>query len=214
MKYRVAYIDENGGWINTISKTLEPFFDIIKVKVTCESRIDQIINDLFETGIDAIITDYLLEEEEDTSFNGDLIVEELRKSRPYFPLVMLTSYEKDAIAQMEDVHIIYDKDIFNGELDNAERLNCFINRVQTSIDSYYVKYNNIKTRFEELSLKRSQETLTAFEEEELTKLYLRMEEFDPDNHDIFLNWLSSSAISQFSTFVEETKSILKELKKR
>lgn len=109
MRYTLAYIDEHDGWISTFYHTFKDDFDIKKIKVNADSSVDEIITNLFQDKLDAIVTDYLLDEEGDVSFNGNKIVDEIKKTKPHFPIIMLTAYEPEAISQMDEVHIIYEK---------------------------------------------------------------------------------------------------------
>src|SRR5438045_2661711 len=115
MKYKIAYIDENDGWLNTVYQSLKNDFEIVRIKVDETSTAESIVKSLMQEELDAVITDYLLEEEGDVSFNGNKIVENIKKDRPHFPIIMLTSHEPQAINHMDDVHIIYGKSLLDGE---------------------------------------------------------------------------------------------------
>jgi len=88
MKYNIAYIDENDGWLNTFYQTLKGDFNILKIKVDAQSTVKSITDILEQNNLDAIVTDYLLEEEGEVSFNGNKIVDEIKKTRPHFPIIM------------------------------------------------------------------------------------------------------------------------------
>ena len=79
MKYNIAYIDESHAWLNTFYQTLKDDFDIVRIQVDAKSSINSIMEDLNKNKLDAIVTDYLLEEEGDVSFNGNNIVAMVRK---------------------------------------------------------------------------------------------------------------------------------------
>ena len=64
MKYRIAYIDEDKGWINTFYQTFKNDFDILRIEVNPESSVESILNQLLESDLNAIVTDYLLEEKQ------------------------------------------------------------------------------------------------------------------------------------------------------
>ena len=81
MKYSIAYIDENDGWLNTFYQTLKNDFNILRIKVDAQSTVKSIIEILKQNELDAIVTDYLLEEEGDVSFNGNKIVDEIKTGK-------------------------------------------------------------------------------------------------------------------------------------
>ena len=211
MKYKIAYIDEDDGWISTFYHTFKNYFEIIKVKIDAESSIESIVAGLFDREVDAIITDYLLEEEGDVSFNGNKIVDAIRCIKPHFPIIMLTSYEPQAINQMDDVHIIYGKSILDGE--SQDELELFRTKILATITNYYTKIKDTQSRIENLVDKKNEIGLTILEEEELTKLFLLMDEFEPEGKGLPANLILRESITKLHEFVAETKKVLDELKK-
>ena len=211
MKYKIAYLDENDGWINTFYQTFKTDFDILRIKVDINSSIEELVEKLMASNLDAIVTDYLLEEEGDVSFNGNKIVEAIKQIRPHFPIIMLTSYQKQAISFTDDVHIIYSKDILDGE--NEDELEIFKTKINSNISNYYKKINETNKRIENLVEKRNSHGLDIYEEEELTKLYILFDELNPEGKDLPANLIHRDSISKLNEFVTETKEILEELKK-
>ncbi|MBY0479709.1 MAG: hypothetical protein K2Q21_00015 [Chitinophagaceae bacterium] len=211
MKYKIAYIDENDGWLNTVYQTFKNEFDITLIKVLSESTVDSIFEQVYKEGFDAIITDYLLEEEGDVSFNGNMIVNRIKMYKPYFPIIMLTAHEPQAISQMDDVHIIYDKNILDGQ--SEEALSILITKIKSNIEHYYQKIQNTKNEIETLVDKKNQQGLSIPEEDDLTKLFILMDELEPEGKDLPANLLNKEAITNLSDFVTQTRGILEELKK-
>ena len=214
MKYRIAYIDEDKGWINTFYQTFKNDFDILRIEVNPESSVESILNQLLESDLNAIVTDYLLEENAEVSFNGNKIVEEIKRIKPHFPIVMLTSFPTQAIGHTDDVHIIYNKNILSVENDREkEELDIFKSKIQSNISNYYKKIDDTNLRIEELVEKRNDVGLEIFEEEELTKLYILFDELNPEGKDLPANLIHRDSISKLNEFVSETREILEELKK-
>ena len=214
MKYRIAYIDEDKGWINTFYQTFKNDFEILRIEVNPESSVESILNQLLESDLNAIVTDYLLEENAEVPFNGNKIVEEMKKIKPHFPIVMLTSFPTQAIGHTDDVHIIYNKNILSVENDREkEELDIFKSKIQSNISNYYKKIDDTNLRIEELVEKRNDVGLEIFEEEELTKLYILFDELNPEGKDLPANLIHRDSISKLNEFVSETREILEELKK-
>lgn len=214
MNYKIAYIDEDKGWINIFYNTFKNYFDITRIEVNSESSVNSILAELQKSELNAIVTDYLLEESAEVSFNGNRIVEAIKRIRPYFPIVMLTSYPTQAIGHTDDVHIIYSKDILSVEdSKDQEELDIFRTKIQSNISNYYKKIEETNTRIEQLIEKRNNQGLDILEEEELTKLYILFDELNPDGKDLPANLIHRDSISKLNDFVNETKEILKELKK-
>ncbi len=214
MKYKIAYIDEDNGWINTFYQTFKNDFDVTRIEVNSESSVKSILAKLQESYLDAIVTDYLLEENAEVQFNGNKIIEEIKRIRPHFPIVMLTSFPTQAIGQTDDVHIIYSKDILTVENDkDQEELDIFKTKIQSNISNYYRKIEDTNAKIEQLIEKRNNLGLHIQEEEELTKLFILFDELNPEEKDIPVNLIHRDSITRLNEFVNETKEILVELKK-
>lgn len=214
MKYKIAYIDEDKGWINTFYHTFKNDFEIFRMEVNQESSVESILLDIQINNLDAVVTDYLLEENAEVPFNGNKIVEALKNTRPHFPIIMLTSFPTQAIGHTDDVHIIYTKDILNIENDkDQEELDVFKNKILANISNYYKKINETNLKIEQLIEKRNSSGLDIKEEEELSKLYILFDELNPDGKDLPANLINRDSITKLNEFVKETKEILEELKK-
>lgn len=214
MKYKIAYIDEDKGWINTFYQTFKSDFEILRIEVNPDFSVQIILELLLSSDLNAIVTDYLLEENAEVSFNGNKIVEEIKKIKPHFPIVMLTSFPTQAIGHTDDVHIIYNKNILSVENDREkEELEIFKTKIQSNISNYYKKIEDTNIRIEELVKKKNNEGLNILEEEELTKLYISFDELNPEGKDLPANLIHRDSISKLNEFVNETKEILEELKK-
>ncbi len=209
--YKIAHVDENAAAINNFYQNFKKDFEIFKIKVDANSTIDLIIKEAFDNKVDAIVVDYMLDEEGDVDFNGNAIFDRIRNNRPHFPIVMLTSHEPQAIDHMEDVHIIYSKDILDGE--SEDELEIFKTKLKSNIERYYSKFKNTEKSIEELVKKKNEVGLEPPEEEVLTKLFILMDELDPEGKELPTNLIQSGTITKLNDFVSQTKEILEELKK-
>ncbi|WP_417861531.1 hypothetical protein [Winogradskyella sediminis] len=212
MKYRIVYIDESDAWLNTFYQTFKADFEIIRIKVNEDSTINSIVEEIFKNEPDGVVTDYLLDEEGQVNFNGNQIVDAIRKVKPHFPITMLTSYEPQAINHMEDVHIINGKSDLDGE--SEEALQILKSKIQHDIESFYRKLSATQSKIEELVKKKNESELEPQEEEDLTKLFILMDELEPEGKEIRANLIKSESITKLNDFVIETKEILEELRKR
>lgn len=212
MKYKIAYIDEDDGWLNTFYQTFKDDFEILRIKADASTTLDRIVDTIFKTGMDGIVTDYLLDETGEVDFNGNLIVDAIRDYKPHFPAIMLTAHEPQAISQMEDVNIINSKDILDGE--NEKRLEILRVKIKSNIDRYYSLIVKTESRIEELVKKRNDNNLEPNEEEELTKLFILMDELEPEGKEMPANLIKTEAITKLNEFVSQTREILDELKKK
>lgn len=209
MRYKIAYIDEEDGWLNLFYQTFKNSFEIKKIKIDENSTLEHVVKEVTASDIHGIVTDYQLDET--GYFNGNMIVDEIRRIRPHFPIMMLTSFQPQAISHMEDVNIINDKDDLDGE--NEKKVDILRSKIQTNIERYFTKIDRTESKIEELVAKRNSGMLEPIEEEELTKLFILMDELIPEGKEIPSNLITSKAITAISDFVKETRMILDELKK-
>lgn len=211
MKYKIAYIDESASWINIFYQAFKYDYEILRIQVDGNCSLENILKKLFESDLDAIVTDYLLEEEGDVSFNGNMIVEVVRAYKPHFPVIMLTAHEPQAISHMDDVHIIYGKNIFDGE--SIEEFNLFKSKMKANIDNYYAKIQENQEVISDLISKRNTSGLTIQEEELLSKELILLDEYEPEGKGLPTNLIQKESVTKLHEFVSEAKSILEELKK-
>jgi DNA-binding LytR/AlgR family response regulator len=211
MKYKIAHIDESDQAINQFYHNFKADFDIVKIKIDSTSEVNAIIHKTIESKVDAVVVDYLLIEEGEVSFNGNVLFDEFKRVRPYLPIVMLTSHEPEAIDHMKNVHIIYSKDLMDGE--SSEELELLKTKIKSSITNYYSFIEETKTQIEKLISKKNDEGLNLPEEEELTKKFMIMDDLEPESKGAPSNLIQPSAITALTDLVAQTREILKELKK-
>ena len=79
MKYKIAYIDESPQWINTFYQSFKSDFAITRIQVNSDTSISSLIDEIFSNEIDGVVTDYLLNEEGEVDFNGNKVIEAIKK---------------------------------------------------------------------------------------------------------------------------------------
>lgn len=207
MKYTLAYIDEEETSLSNFYSFFKNDYELILIKADENSTIDSIVKECFENQVDAIVTDYKLEDG-NVDFNGDQLFRFVKLKHPHFPFVMLTSFEPEAIDHMEDVHLIYNKEILNGK--NEMQFGVLSSKIKSNIDNYYKKVVNTDKKIDELNQITE---LSIEQEEELTKLYILYDELHPDGKEIPTNLIKKESMTQLSEFVIEAKGILEELRR-
>ena len=203
-KYRIGYLDEDEGYQAKFYQAFKNEFDIKILPIENINNVYDVLRFINDEELDALAVDYRLADSGQLTFNGDSVVDLINSQKKYFPLVMLTSYAQDAIAHMEDVYIVKDKE----EIESSANL--FLKQLETAIDRYQTKIITAENKIKELSEKK---VLSIQEEEELLRLHIFMNEVDPEANQLPASLLTSSAINNISDLVKESKELLSILKK-
>ena len=203
-KYRIGYLDEDEGYQAKFYQAFKNEFDIKILPIENINHVYDVLRFINDEELDALVVDYRLADSGHLTFNGDSVVDLINSQKKYFPLVMLTSYAQDAIAHMEDVYIVKDKE----EIESSANL--FLKQLETAIDRYQTKIITAENKIKELSEKK---VLSIQEEEELLRLHIFMNEVDPEANQLPASLLTSSAINNISDLVKESKELLSILKK-
>lgn len=203
-KYRIGYLDEDEGYQAKFYQAFKNEFDIKILPIENINNVYDVLRFINDEELDALVVDYRLADSGQLTFNGDSVVDLINSQKKYFPLVMLTSYAQDAIAHMEDVYIVKDKE----EIESSANL--FLKQLETAIDRYQTKIITAENKIKELSEKK---VLSIQEEEELLRLHIFMNEVDPEANQLPASLLTSSAINNISDSVKESKELLSILKK-
>ena len=203
-KYRIGYLDEDEGYQAKFYQAFKNEFDIKILHIENINNVYDVLRFINDEELDALVVDYRLADSGQLTFNGDSVVDLINSQKKYFPLVMLTSYAQDAIAHMEDVYIVKDKE----EIESSANL--FLKQLETAIDRYQTKIITAENKIKELSEKK---VLSIQEEEELLRLHIFMNEVDPEANQLPASLLTSSAINNISDLVKESKELLSILKK-
>lgn len=203
-KYRIGYLDEDEGYQAKFYQAFKNEFDIKILPIENINNVYDVLRFINDEELDALVVDYRLADSGQLTFNGDSVVDLINSQKKYFPLVMLISYAQDAIAHMEDVYIVKDKE----EIESSANL--FLKQLETAIDRYQTKIITAENKIKELSEKK---VLSIQEEEELLRLHIFMNEVDPEANQLPASLLTSSAINNISDLVKESKELLSILKK-
>lgn len=202
-KYRIGYLDEDEGYQAKFYQAFKNEFDIKILPIENINNVYDVLRFINDEELDALVVDYRLADSGQLTFNGDSVVDLINSQKKYFPLVMLTSYAQDAIAHMEDVYIVKDKE----EIESSANL--FLKQLETAIDRYQTKIITAENKIKELSEKK----VLSIQEEKLLRLHIFMNEVDPEANQLPASLLTSSAINNISDLVKESKELLSILKK-
>lgn len=162
--YKIGYVDEDKNQVNLYGRKLRDFgFDVIGYDFRKGMLIEELMDQIYTSDIDLLMIDFKLNESNVVAFNGDEVERAIYENRPLFPHIIFTNKSDQAEPQVDDLKIIFDKEIvFPREEEDGVQTKRFIDTLNKSIDQYkgYIsKRKNIisdlldKEQNEDLSLK-------------------------------------------------------------
>lgn len=139
-----------------------------------ESKLDDMIEEIFKSNIDVVISDFKLNEiKEDIDYvieyDGVELIEAILEIKKGFPCFVMTSYDTDAIYASDDVNKVYDKEILYGH-DVAQTNDPFLFRLKSQCDKYHRKIAAAQEELQLLIEISNKRKLVLREEEQLIKL--------------------------------------------
>lgn len=204
---KFGYIDEDAGYRTTFYQTfVDDDCEVILYEIDEQTTLLSLIEQISEHQLDMLIIDYNLVETGVVTFNGDIIVNEIRKKFHKLPLMVLTSDEGDALNHVMDGLIVYSKE------DHAEKPSIFKHKIFNTIDNYKKSITEKKDTIKALTDKRNSTELTNDEEELLFKAYLYLNEVYPDDQDIADYLTQPSRLESLVTILQESNKLVNELK--
>ncbi|WP_201339389.1 hypothetical protein [Isorropodon fossajaponicum symbiont] len=116
-KYKILFVDGVEHDINRFKRYVnkndtDKNFELITIM--SENSLKNFMLEIKKENFDAIITDHKLHEENaNISFDGLDLVKAILSERINFPCFVLTSFDDEAVADREDVNIVYIKGLMD-----------------------------------------------------------------------------------------------------
>jgi hypothetical protein len=171
MAYKIGYVDENEGWKSTFYHAFKNDFDLELFDLNQETTAEGLVEEIFAKRLDLLVIDFLLDETGDLDFNADEIVERIQAKNLYYPIIILTSNETDAIDHIENVNLINGKDMLSGEAgDKGTKVPVLIHKFTKIIEGYRAKVENSEKELEGLEHKRKEKRLSPEDEDRYVDL--------------------------------------------
>ena len=159
-KYTIGYIDESSSEIRDFKRFAYKDFDIKDFAPL--TNIDELIQEILNAHVDAIIVDFDLKEENaEISYFGDEIIEKFLMIRQNFPVFVFTNHDEEATDHSKNIDIVIDKKEMS---ENPQKL---LKKIRLKIEKYYKEIKEKEDRFFELLKKKNEITLTDIEKNEL-----------------------------------------------
>lgn len=215
MAYKVLFIDEEKSQHDEFLDYMDAATGKLEVKCLFpEPNLDKMIMSIEENYPDAIITDYLLNDiksdiKYNVNYNGVELVTQYRDIRPNFPCFVITSYDDDAVADTEDVNLVYVKLLLTKEDKNVKSK--FHEKVYSQIQKYKTSIANAQKELTELLEKRASGTISLHEEQQIVDLDDFLER-SLDNYQALPQEMKSlSNIKKMSSIIDKVDGLLKKI---
>jgi len=206
--YRLGYIDEDEGQRNSFYQFLKDDFEITLFGITEETELDSLVEEIFQSGIDMLVLDFRLDETGLVNFNADSLVDKIQERNLYYPLVILTSHEEDAMDHISNANLINGKEEMLGS-----KVQLFKQKLNKIVNGYQTRVSEAETELEELENKRQNDGLDAKEEDRYVELNNYLDKTMTAKSRISRTFYSEDTNKKLDDLIEKTSEILSKIEK-
>lgn len=164
--YKIGYIDEDINQVKLYRRKLRDFgFEVIGYDFSKGMSLKELMEQVYSSDIDLLMIDFRLKEGNIVAFNGDEVEREIYEKKPLFPHIIFTNRADQAEPDVDDLKIIFDKEIvFPGDDGNDHpKTKHFIDVLIKSIEQYKKHISKRKDTISELLEKEKQKELSVDE---------------------------------------------------
>jgi hypothetical protein len=213
IKHRIAYIDESIDEITKFQRRVYETFDVIDFLP--QADLIDFVEELVNSDVEAFVADFRLNEyrkdvKEAITYTGADVIEKLLSLKQDFPCFVLTSYDNDAIQQVNNVNYVYSKEVLTDEKQAVK----FIDKIRVQIEHYERTMNDISSRFFALLEKSELEELSEDEELELLDLDTTLERAFYKFKALPIEKKNKLALGKIDELLSSTNELLKLLRER
>lgn len=208
-KIRLGYLDEDYLHRSSFYQHFKDNFEVITWDNFEEIRtLEQLRKEIDEQEIEVLAVDYKLAENGDVCYNGDEVVQMLYNSKRYFPVFMVTSHIKSALAKMDNVFLVNDKSNFF----KNENYPDIVQKIEGAVAAYHRIVEHKSNRARDLEMMQmSNEGLTPQEENELLNIHMELNAIDPQLNPINPDMLQTQSLRKLQELVKNSRELLKSL---
>jgi hypothetical protein len=208
--YRIGYIDEDAGQRNSFYQYLKDDFDIILFEMSESTTSDSLVEDVFQSGIDMLVLDFRLDDDGDFDFNADTLIDKIQSRNLFYPLVILTSHELDALDHISNANLVNGKDEMLGS-----KVEVFKQKLSKIIQSYKTRLADAETEVQELENKRQSDSgLSTTEEDRYVELNIFLEKTMSASNSIPRNFYSEGTNKKLDDLIQKTETLLSKIEKK
>lgn len=172
---RVVFIDEERPWQSSAYNFLNKYF-VTYIPETVPRNIHDLWPEIKNFNPEIVIIDFLLNASGEVSYNGDEVAEMIHQHNRHLPIIILTSFEENALQECLETKIIREKALLT---DYPSKLLSIIN---ANIKSYKLKKDRANNFL--FTIQKKINDNIKLSDDEITKKFeaeLFLSELDLDN---------------------------------
>lgn len=207
--YKIGYIDEEEPQRNSFYQFLKDDFEIKLFEIIEDTEPENLVQHVFNSALDILVLDFRLDESGLVNFNADCIIELIQERNLYYPLVVLTSHELDALDHIKNANLINGKTEMLGE-----KVDVFKQKLKRIAGDY--KTNTISNE-EELAVleeKRLTEKLDSAEEDRYVELNNYFDKISHSKEHISRTFYSNDTNAKLDELISRTTEMLNKIPKK
>ncbi len=213
-KYKILFVDEVAEDIRRFQRYVEKNDsdkDFELIVMTPENTLKNFLNKIKDEKFDAIITDHKLHEENaNISFDGLDLVKAILGEKINFPCFVLTSFDDEAVADGEDVNIVYIKGLmYVGAEDGGHAT--FLDKIKNQILNHRKRIQEAENELLELVEKSDKQNLNAKDEARLLELDTFIEQSTDKKSALPQNLKGTKNLDALHKMIESTDELLRSL---
>jgi len=210
-KHKIAYIDEQNQDIIRFQSRVYQTFDVLGFLP--KPDLEAFVEELLDSDAEAFVVDFRLNIYRDAvkaaiTYNGADLIKRILNIRKGFPCFLLTSYDNDAVQEIEDVNYVYPKKILEEPLGQIT----FAEKIRIQIEHYQIGLRTKEERFHQLLGKSDMSELSEAEENELLKLDSFLESALNDHNALPEAKKSRLALGKVAELITSTNELLEMLR--
>lgn len=163
--YKIGYVDEDEGQRSSFYHYLKDDFEVVLFEITQETEVEPLVDDIFNSRLDILVLDFRLDETGLVDFNADQLVDAIQERNLYYPLVVLTSHETDALDHLTNANLVNGKEEMLGS-----KVEIFKQKLNKIASTYQNKISETETELAKLEEKRGDGGLEPDEEDKYVAL--------------------------------------------
>lgn len=204
--YRIGYVDEDYGQRNSFYHFLKDDFEVVLFDITEAIDSNLLAERILDSSLDILVLDFRLDETGLIDFNADELVEKIQEVNKHYPLVILTSYEVDALDHIPNANLVNGKDEMLGA-----KIDIFKQKLNRIANTYKTKIESSTGELEQLEKKREAEGLTPSEEDRYVELNNFLDKTVSAKGHISRSFYSEDTNRRLDELINKTEQLLKKI---